>query len=192
MTPADDDKHLLKDPVSEEDWTRGPVDAPATLVEYADYQCPDCQASYPVIERVLAGFGDRVRFVVRQFPLVSRHPLAQAAALASEAAGRQGKFWEMHRRLMEARGKLEPTDLLRHARESGLDIEQWQRDMSAPALAERIAQTKRLGVRSGANGTPTLFINGVRYEGETRPVREEELRAAIEEALRAGATASPG
>jgi protein-disulfide isomerase len=192
VTPAADDKHFLKDPVSDRDWTRGPADAAVTLVEYVDFQCPDCQNSCPVIERLLAEFGGRVRFVLRQFPLVSRHPLAQTAALASEAAGNQGKFWEMYRRMMEARGELEPDDLLDYAQESGLDIEQWQRDMSAPALAERIAQTKRSGVRSGVNGTPTLFVNGVRYEGETEPVREEELRAAIEEALTAGATASPG
>ena len=192
MTPASDDKHFLKDPVSERDWARGLADAPVTVVEYADFQCPDCQNSYPVIERVLAGLPGRVRFVLRQVPLVSRHPLAQTAALASEAAGNQGKFWEMHRRLMEARGELEPDDLLDYAQALGLDIERWQRDMADSALAERIAVTKRLGVRSGVNGTPTLFINGVRYEGETEPVREEELRAAIEEALTAGATASPG
>jgi protein-disulfide isomerase len=190
VTPAADDKHFLKDPVSDRDWARGLADAPVTVVEYLDFQCSDCRESYPVIERVLAEFGGRVRFVVRQFPMVSRHPLAQGAALASEAAGRQGKFWEMYRRLMEAGGRLEPDDLLRYARALGLDIERWQRDMADSGLAERIAVTKRLGVRSGVNGTPTLFINGVRYEGETQPVRQEELRAAIEEALTAGATAS--
>lgn len=190
MTPAADDKHFLKDPVSDRDWARGPADAPVTLVEYADFQCPDCQHSHPVIERVLADHRDRVRFVFRQFPIVSLHPLAQGAALASEAAGRQGRFWEMQRRLMEAEGRIGEAEALRHASELHLDIEQWRRDLADPALSEHIRETKRLGVRSGVNGTPTLFINGVRYEEQTEPVREQELRAAIEEALAAAQPAA--
>ncbi len=174
--------HALKRPVSEDDWARGPADAPVTLVEYADFQCPNCQQAHPVIERVLDHFGDDVRFVFRHFPIVSRRERAQAAALAAEAAGRQGKFWEMHRRLMEARGALSPDDLREQAEAMGLDLGRFERDLADPELAAKIREEKLLGVRSGVNGTPTLFLNGARYEGETSPLDEAELRQAIENA----------
>ena len=175
--------HTLKQPVTEDDWSRGPAEAPVTLVEYADFECPDCQRSHPVIERVVESLGEKVQLVFRQFPLVSLHPHAQQAALASEAAGRQGKFWEMQGRLMEARGALGTEDLMGYARELGLGSERVKRDMADPALRDRIRKAKLLGVRSGVNGTPTLFINGVRFEGEREPVGEGELRGAIEAAL---------
>ncbi len=168
----------LKRPVSDEDWARGPLGA-VTLVEYMDYQCPFCQAAHPVIERVLKALEPRVRFVVRPFPVFSLHPRAEKAALAAEAAGRQGKFWEMHQRLFEARGALGDDELSRYARELGLEEDRFQRDMKDPALLEKIKREKMLGVRSGVNGTPTLYINEVRYEGEVGPDHEAELRAAI-------------
>jgi len=177
------DVHVLKQPVTEADWVRGPAEAPVTLVEYADFECPDCQASYPVIERVLASFADRMRFAFRHFPVVSRHPRAQGAALAAEAAGRQGKFWEMHHRLFEARGALSPEDIRRQARELGLDLRRFEQDLADPELATQIHKAKLLGVRSGVNGTPTLFLNGLRLERAEPPVTEAELRAAVEPLL---------
>jgi protein-disulfide isomerase len=175
---------MLKQPVSDRDWARGPADAPVTLVEFADYECKDCRASYPVVERVVQSYGDRVRFVFRPFPVVSKHPHAQQAALAAEAAGRQGRFWDMHRRLYEAGGALGDEDLIRYAEQTGLDVDRLRRDMQDEELARRIHEVKLMGVRSGVSGTPTLFINGRRYEGKTAPVQEDELRAAIEDALR--------
>jgi protein-disulfide isomerase len=151
-----------------------------TVVEYADFECPDCWVTYPVIERVLDALGGKVRFAFRHFPVVSRHPLAQGAALGAEAAGRQGKFWEMHRRLFEAQGALSPEELGQYAQEIGLDLDRFGRDMADPALAAKIREGKLLGVRSGVNGTPTLFLNGVRFEHAEPAIKEPELRAAIE------------
>jgi len=168
----------LKRPVSDDDWSRGPAGA-VSLVEYLDYQCPACQAAHPVVERVLASLPDRVRFVVRHFPIASAHPQAQRAALAAEAAGRQGKFWEMHQRLFAPRGALQEDQLLSYAGELGLDLARFGADMADEGLAAKIRREKVLGVRSGVNGTPTFYIAEARYEGETGPLREEELKAAI-------------
>jgi protein-disulfide isomerase len=176
---TDDFVHRLKDLVSDADWSRGPADALA-LVEYADYQCSSCQAAFPVIERVLERMGSQVRFVVRHFPVVSIHPLADGAALAAEAAGRQGKFWEMHRRLMESRGALGELNLVAYARGLGLDIGRFQRDMADESLAAKIRKQKIQGLRSGVNGTPTVYIDAVRYDGQ---IDEAGLRAAIETEL---------
>jgi protein-disulfide isomerase len=135
------------------------------------------------VEEVIEAFGPRLRFVFRQFPMVSKHPNAQAAALASEAAGRQGKFWEMHQRLMSAEGALAPDQLEAYAKEVGLDLARWRADRQIPDLHGRITKLKQVGVRSGVNGTPTLFVNAARYEGETGPVSAAELTAALEAAL---------
>ncbi len=180
---ADHEIHYLKEPVGDDDWVQGPTGAPVTLVEYADFQCNDCQNSHPVLARVLASFKDEVRFVFRHFPMVSKHPQAEQAALAAEAAGRQGKFWEMERLLIEARGALSPEDLDHYAQELGLDLVQFHRDLTDDSLRAKIRRGKLAGLRSGVNGTPTLFINEVRYEGERTPVDETELRKAIEQAL---------
>jgi protein-disulfide isomerase len=172
--------HSLREPVTGDDWIRGAADAPVTLVEYADFECPDCQASHPALERVLDLYPGKIRFVFRHFPVVSRHPLAQGAALAAEAAGRQGSFWEMHERLFEARGALASDDLRRYAQEIGLDLARFEQDVLDPALAAKIHEGKLLGVRSGVNGTPTIFLNGVRYDRPTPAIEEAHLRAAIE------------
>jgi protein-disulfide isomerase len=157
--------HRLRVAVSNDDWSRGPADAPVTLVEYADYECPHCQAAHPVLEELLRAHADRLRFVVRHFPVTSAHPRAAAAALAAEAAGRQGKFWEMHARLFGNPGQLDPADLRRHARDLGLDLERFQDDLDDPRLAGKIQEHRRQGLRSGVNGTPTLFFNGARHDG---------------------------
>lgn len=177
---TDDLAHLLKDPISDEDWSRGPADG-LSLVEYLDYQCPHCQAAFPVIENVLERMGSQARFVVRHFPVDSIHPLAHGAALAAEAAGRQGKFWEMHRRLMESRGALGDRNLAAYAGELGLDLDRFERDMADGSLAAKIRKQKMQGLRSGVNGTPTVYVSGVRYDGQ---VSENDLNAALEAELR--------
>lgn len=173
--------HRLKPPLSERDWIRGPAEAPLTLVEYLDFQCPCCQSSYPAVERVVESLGERLRFAVRHFPVISTHSHAEAAALAAEAAGRQGKFWEMYRRLFSARNRIRPFDLEFHARQLDLDLESFHQDLESEELRAKIRQQKREGLRTGVNGTPTLFVNGVRYDLPSCPVKEEELREALEQ-----------
>jgi protein-disulfide isomerase len=174
----------LKPPLSERDWTRGPVGAPVTLVEYVDFQCPCCQGSYAVVERVLSEMEGRVRFAVRHFPVRSIHQYAEGAAMAAEAAGRQGKFWEMYHALMSSRGRISPDDLECRARQLDLEMDQYHREVESEEVRARILEGKHWALRSGLNGTPTLFINGVRYDRDSCPVREEELREALEAAWR--------
>jgi protein-disulfide isomerase len=176
---TDDFVHRLKDPISDGDWSRGPADG-LPLVEYLDYQCPFCQAAFPVIESVLERLGAHVRFVVRHFPVDSIHPLASGAALAAEAAGRQGKFWEMHRRLMSSRGALGDRNLVAYARELGLDLGRFEHDIADESLATKIKKQKMQGLRSGVNGTPTVYIDGVRYDGQVDGIG---LSAALEAEL---------
>jgi len=178
-----DETHRLRAPISDEDWSRGPANAPVTLVEYIDFECEHCQAAYPMLERLVRAYRDHVRFVVRHFPVTGSHPRAMDAALAAEAAGRQGRFWEMHERFFKEAGRLAPEDLLRHARELRLDLGRFDRDMSDPQLRRKIEEQKRQGVRSGLNGTPTLFLCGVRYDG---PRTYDALAEAIEAAAHGG------
>jgi protein-disulfide isomerase len=175
---GDEQTHHLRVPVSDADWSRGPAGAPATLVEYLDYECSHCRAAYPVLERLLQAQGDKLRFVARHFPVVSSHPHAMEAALAAEAAGRQGKFWDMHRELFEGAGELDRDGLLRRAGAIGLDTKRFRQDLEDPELRRKIEEQKREGLRSGVNGTPALFLNGARYDGPRDP---ESLSRAVEE-----------
>jgi len=151
-------------PVSERDYSQGPGDAPVTLVEYGDFECPYCGRAYPIVKEVQRRLGDRLRFVFRNFPLTQVHPRAQHAAEAAEAAGAQGKFWAMHDALFEHQRHLEDDDLTRYAGELGLDTAAFEREMAAHAHAGRVREDFTSGVRGGVNGTPTFFINGVRHD----------------------------
>ena len=163
-------------PASDVDWLRGPADALVTLVEYADYECPHCQRAYGVVEELLATEGARVRLALRHFPLTSAHPRALPAAMAAEAAGRQGKFWEMNALLFEGKGRLAEEDLRGYARQLGLDMGRFEEDRRDAAIERRIRDGRLAGLRSGVNRTPTFFINGERYDGE---VAVETLSAAV-------------
>lgn len=169
-------------PVSERDHIRGSNDAPLTLLEYGDFECPHCGAAHPIIEELRARLGRRLRFVYRHFPLTNIHPHAEPAAEAAEAAGAQGRFWEMHDRLFENQDALEDEDLVAHADALGLDVEKFAEELSAGVHAPRVRQDFLSGVRSGVNGTPSLFINGVRHDGSYDLV---SLLGALESALRA-------
>jgi protein-disulfide isomerase len=151
-------------PVGARDHIEGPDSAPATLVEYGDYQCPYCGAAYPIIKRVQQRLGDRLRFVFRNFPLSEIHPFAEGAAEAAEAAGAQGKFWEMHDRLFEHQRALDHAHLVDYARQFGLDVARFERDLAEHAFAGRVHEDFLSGARSGVNGTPTFYINGRRYD----------------------------
>jgi protein-disulfide isomerase len=151
-------------PVSDKDHAQGPPDAPVTLVEYGDYECPYCGRAYPVVKQLQQAMGDRLRFVFRNFPLNTLHEHAGVAAQAAEAAAAQGKFWEMHDLLYENQDDL--ADVEQYALSLGLEIYQFNSDLSGEKYSKKVRDDFRGGVRSGVNGTPTFFINGVRYDGE--------------------------
>jgi protein-disulfide isomerase len=166
----------LSPPVSERDHVIGPANARVTLVEYGDYECPHCGAVYPIVRAARKAFGGNLRFVFRHFPLRSSHPHALAAAKAAEAAAAQGKFWEMHDRLYQRQTELTDRDLERHARELGLDVERFRTSLGERAHEERIRQDLASAAESGARGTPSLFLNGERYEG---PLERDAIFAAL-------------
>ena len=153
----------LTAPVGERDHIQGPTSAPVTLVEYGDYECSYCREVYAVVNTALRKMGDRFRFVFRNFPLTSKHRHAQLAAEAAEAAGVQGSFWKMYRTLHEAEG-LELRHLLGYAKEIGLDVERFRKDLETRAMTPRVQEDIVAAARSGVTGTPTFFINGVRHE----------------------------
>jgi len=156
----------LVPPVSADDHRLGSESAPVTLVEYGDYECPHCGRAAPILREVQQRMGNRLRFVFRHFPLATMHPHAEPAAEAAEAAGAQERFWEMHHSLFAAQDALEEQDLLRRAAALGLDVQRFAADLESSVHAERVRRDFLSGVRSGVNGTPTLFVNGVRYDGE--------------------------
>jgi protein-disulfide isomerase len=152
-------------PVGPRDHIRGPKAAPVTLVEYGDYQCPFCGAAHPVVNEILDLEPNGVRFVFRHFPLTTIHPLAEPAAEAAEAAGAQGKFWQMHDWIYEHQDTMAPDDLLAAAADLGLDLTRFSSDVMGHRHEQKIREDFMSGVRSGVNGTPTFFINGVRHDG---------------------------
>jgi protein-disulfide isomerase len=169
----------LTTPVSEADRRSGPDDAPVTLVEYGDFECPSCGAAYPIVESVRKKMGARLRFVFRHFPLTQMHPHAVHAAEAAEAAGAQGKFWQMHGMLFEHQDALEDADLVGYAKALHLDSNRFTSELASEAHVERIRKDIGSGIRSGVNGTPTFFINGVRHDGSWDA---SDLFAALEAA----------
>lgn len=166
-------------PVSERDHARGAEGAPVTVVEYGDYECPYCERAHPIVKRMLAEMPGVVRFVFRNFPQNSVHKYASVAAQAAEAAGGQGKFWEMHDLLYEHQDELGEVDMVQFGLRAGVEIYKFQADLAGEVYAKRVRDDFRGGVRSGVNGTPTFFINGKRYEGK---LEYEELAGAVREA----------
>jgi protein-disulfide isomerase len=169
-------------PVSaERDHIQGPADAPVTLVEYGDYECPYCGGAHPIIKQVQERLGDRMRFVFRNFPITTAHPRAEPAAEAAEAAGAQDRFWEMHDLIYEGQPRLSDADLRGYAEQVGFDLERFDRELADHTYADRVREDFMGGVRSGVNGTPTFFINGARYDD---PYDVDTLTAALERAAR--------
>lgn len=152
-------------PVSERDHVQGSPHAAVTLVEYGDYECPHCGAAYGVVKQIQEAMGDDLRLAFRNFPLAQIHPYAARAAEAAEAAAAQGRFWEMHDLLYEHQRTLDDEHLLRFAEEANLDTERFSRELDEGVYQERVREDFMGGVRSGVNGTPTFFINGVRHDG---------------------------
>ena len=166
-------------PVGDRDHVQGPADAPVTLLEYGDYECPYCGAAYPIVKQVQAQMGDRLRFVFRNFPISTSHPHAEQAAEAAEAADAQGRFWEMHDHLYEHQRHLEPGDLRGYASELGLDVDRFEDELARHVHADRVRDDFMSGVHSGVNGTPSFYVNGVRHDGS---YEAETLLAVLERA----------
>ena len=156
----------LKNSVTELDHRIGPDSAPVTLLEYGNFECIDCGRFFPVMKQVRKLLGDNLRFVFRHFPTVKTHPHALRAATAAEAAGAQNKFWEMHDTLFMHQTTLEDHHLWDYARRIGLDVEKFGRDMSDAALVRQIeADYDRSLFDEHITGTPTIYINNIRYSG---------------------------
>ena len=149
-------------------------------MEYGDYQCPYCGAAYPVVKRIQKTLGKKLRFVFRNFPLTQAHPYAMIAAEAAEAAGLLGKYWPMHDVIFENQEELSPDALAQWAVKLGLKDENLEKALQSPEIAKRIKEDRQSGIRSGVNGTPTFYINGIRYDGSPD---YESLLAALESEL---------
>jgi Na+/H+ antiporter NhaA len=166
------------------DHIRGPLEAPVTLVEYGDFECPYCGQAEPVVRELQRDFGD-VRYVWRHLPLTDVHPHAQLAAEAAEAADRQGAFWEVHDLLFDHQDRLRPSDLVGYAEQLGLDVERFTEDLRNHEGAARVAEDVDSADLSGVSGTPTFFVNGRRHYGAydidtlTTAVRLARARAAV-------------
>jgi protein-disulfide isomerase len=158
----------LTPPVTSGDHSQGRDDAPVTLVEYGDYECPYCGMAFPIVRRIQARLGNRLRFVFRNFPLAEAHPHATAAAEVAEAAALQGKFWEMHDLLYEHQSALGAASLQAYVRKLGLDFAALEAALQSGAPHQRVRADFMSGVRSGVNGTPAFFINGRRFDGDWR------------------------
>jgi protein-disulfide isomerase len=178
----------LTPPVSASDHAAGPDDAPVTLVEYGDYECPYCGMAHPIVKAAQRGLGSQLRFVFRNFPLAEIHPHARLAAQAAEAAAAQGRFWEMHDMLFEHQNALDVDDLIGYAKSIGLDATRFARELEAGTYGKRVRDDFRSGVRSGVNGTPTFFVNGDRYDGSW--ANEEAFIRALRDKARQEVEAS--
>jgi protein-disulfide isomerase len=161
----DYDRPTLTVPVSSGDHVAGPATAPLTLVEYGDYECPFCRAAQGPVHEARRLFEGELRFVYRHFPLTQIHPRSFPAAEAAEAAGAQGRFWEMHELLFASQDRLGARDLLQLAVQLRLDATRVARELAEHTHAEKVRAHFMSGVMSGVNGTPTFFVNGVRHNG---------------------------
>jgi protein-disulfide isomerase len=169
-------------PVHADDHRQGSADAEWTLVEYGDYQCPICGQAYPIVKQLQERLGDRLLFVFRNFPLRQIHPHAEHAAETAEFAAAHGRFWEMHDLLFENQQDLQDERLFELAVQIGLSTHQLRRSLDSETYLGRIDLDFREGIRSGVNGTPTFFINGVRHDGSFD--FDTLLRALAQRAIR--------
>jgi len=174
------------EPGSQPPHALGPASAPATLEEFGDFECPPCGMLHPILVEMRKEFGDRLRIIFREFPLVPTHQHALAAASAAEAAGLQGKFWEMHDKLYENQKTWHEAFDVRptfegYAKDIGLDIERYKQDINSEQVAQRIFQDGKRGHSLNVKGTPTVFLNGREVPFESLPA--EKLRVLIDAAL---------
>ncbi len=145
-------------------WSVGSPSAKVTLVEFSDFQCPACKASQPELTGIINKYSRNLRFVYRHFPLPS-HSYAVDAAIAAEAAGKQGKFWEMHDKLFDNQPDFQKDSLIGYAKDLGLDVNKFTTDLDSSELRQRVLADQSDGNKAGVNATPTFFVNGVKYVG---------------------------
>jgi protein-disulfide isomerase len=149
----------------------GPEDAPVTVIEYGDFECPNCKQAAPAVKLLLEHFPGKIRFIFRNFPVKERHPHAVDAAEAAESAGSQGKFWAMHDLLFDNQLKLEAENLRRYAQSLDLDLNRYAREVSDHVHLPKIGQDIRHGLKNGVRGTPGFFING-QYQDVSFGIRQ--------------------
>lgn len=162
--------------------TMGPKNATVTVVEFLDYGCPFCEETFAPFRTVMGRYQDRVRFVVRDFPIDDLHPGATEAAIAARCAQAQGKGWSYHDKLFLEQERRTAEDLVQFAREAGLDVNAFGTCFEDPAIERAVAADLRLGISVGVRGTPTFFVNGIRVEGS---LGERQLERMMDAALRA-------
>jgi len=172
----------LSTPVTKRDHIQGNQNAPVTLVEYGDYECPACGSAQELVKLIQQVRGPELRFVYRNFPLSDKHPHAENAAEAAEAADAQGGFWEMHDALFENQDALEDEDLVAYAADINLDADRLLADLESGKYQTRVQEDIQSGMQSGVDGTPTFYINDLRYDG---PLEPEAIMAALDQAARA-------
>jgi protein-disulfide isomerase len=170
----------LVEPISDDDHTLGEETASVHIVEFGDYECQACRLVHEHVDEVLSERGDDVWFAFRHFPLTNIHPYALGASVAADAAERQDRFWEMHGTLFESDGNLEIHEIIGYAQDLGLDIGQFAADVADREMRRTILHRRMQGLKSGVEGTPTFFINSLRWDGEPSV---ENLSAAIDLAL---------
>jgi protein-disulfide isomerase len=164
---------------------RGPADAPVTVLEYGDYECPYCRGAFRDVHRLIDRYPKAVRFVFRNFPIPQLHPHAQQAAEAAEAAGGQGKFWQMYELLLQPSARLDIDSLLTDAERISLDVGRFGSELAGHVYAAKTERDVREGIRNGVNATPKFYVNGIRIDGK---VPLEGLTDAVRAAV-AGAVA---
>ena len=159
MSQSEPEKLWLR--MNERDHAIGPAGASVTVLNYGDYQCPDCHKRHRAVQKMIDELLSTVRFAYRHFPLTKIHPRALRAAEAAEAAAAQGKFWDMHRLLYLSNEKLEDRDLRHYAHAIGLDVRRFDQEMANHTYADQILKDYYNSINDGITGTPTTFINGV-------------------------------
>lgn len=178
---SDPQNSELLAPISANDQTKGDTNAPNTIVEYSDFQCPFCAQFYPLLSQLSKEMPDKVKVIYRSFPLRSIHANAQLAAQAAEAAGKQGKFWEMHDVLFNTQSSWSPLakpadKFTEYANSLGLDINKFNADLNSSEVVDKVNNDYKSAVKNGVSGTPTIFLNGKLVE---LPGSYEELKALI-------------
>ena len=156
------------EPLRPDDHILGPDSAPATIIAYCDFECPFCGRAFLTIQRLRERFEQQLRLVFRHFPLIDKHPFAQQAAEASEAAAEQGRFWEMHDLLFQNQEDLTTEDLYEYAESADLELPRFKEALHTRVHASRVLSDVRSGRRSGVTGTPTFFLNDALLEDEDR------------------------
>jgi len=175
----------LADPVTDFDWIKGKRNAKVSLVEYSDLQCPACKVYYPLVKKIVEEFGEQLVFAYRHFPLRSIHFNAQLASQALEAAGQQGKFWEMHDVLFDSQEEWakvqDPRSLFKkYAQNLGLDLAQFEKDLESNKVKDEVEKDYQSAIKSGVNATPTFFVNGRKI---TNPRSWEEFKSIIQKEI---------